>query len=171
MAQEETPKQPISISQARSRREASPKISDTTIDDLKQALAEVVDAQVSAKIGRLETSINRIMDHIDAVVRGEAEDSALRVTTDSNAADLALSKIELFPEDYYIHTSKDLAEKLEIRLYDVTQIVRKLNLLGDPTYHKTFRLGKSQIPKYSEATYLKLQDALDKGEYPRPPQI
>jgi len=129
-------------------------------------LAEVIDEKVSAKIGRLETSINRMMDHIDAVRRGEVEDSALRVTTDSSAADLALASIDLPSEDYYCYTCDMLAEKLNISRHHVLKIIKVLELRGDKHYHGLIQTGKkSQISKWSEATFIRLKEALESGEY------
>ena len=163
---EAKPKHPLSMSKARSKREASPKI-ETTADEIRQILTEVVDERVTAEISRLKTSINRMMDHIDAIARGEAKDSALRVTTDHSAVDLALAGIELSLEDYYVYTSGELAEKLGVRLYDITQMVRKSRLLGDRHYHKAIKIGKTNaVQKYSEAAYLKLQAILKLEEYP-----
>ena len=170
MAQESEakPKQPISISEARSKREASPKI-ETTADELRQIFTEVVDERVTAEISRLKTSINRIMDHIDAVVRGEAEDSALRVTTDHSAVDLAVAGIELHSEDYYIHTTGDLADRLGVRIHDISKMVKQFDLRGDQKYHKAIRTGKTcEVHKYSDAALQMLEEVLEVGEYAVP---
>jgi hypothetical protein len=170
MAQEPDKQEPIPLSQARSKREGGMRV-DASEDRLRQILAEVIDEKVSAKIGRLETSVNRMMDHIDAVTRGEAEDSALRVTTDQDAADLALAGVKLFQEDYYIYTTCELAELLQVRVHDVSQISKRFGLRGDSMYHKTVKTGrKSEVQKYSEPARARLQEILDAGEYLPPPK-
>lgn len=91
----ETSQQPIPLShghKARARKEGN-RI-EVEEDKLRKLLAEVVDERVAAKITRLETSVNQMMDHMDEVRTGEADDAALRVTTDSTAADLALASIK-----------------------------------------------------------------------------
>lgn len=158
-------KQPVSIAQARSARAANSKI-ETTSDEIRKIMTEVVDERLAARISRLETSINRIADHIDAVQRGEVEDSALRVTTDHSAVDLALAGVQVSPEDYYQYTSGTLAEKLEVRLYDVTQMVKRFALRDNSNYHKAIKTGKTcEVHKYSEAAFLKLKEILESGQY------
>jgi len=172
MAQDLEPNrnQPIPLSQARSKRDTGIRL-DVPEDRLRQVLAEVIDEKVSAKIGRLETSINRMMNHIDAVTSGEIEDSALRVTTDQSATDLALAGVNIYPEDYYSYITSQLAEILNVRTYDVTQMVKKLGLRNDSRYHKTIRTGReSGVQKYSEVTLTRLREALDTGEYAAPNQ-
>lgn len=165
MVQESETSRPIPISQARSKRELSPKI-ETTSDELRQVLSEIIDQQVAAKITRLETSIDRMLNHIDAVARGEAEDSALRVTTDYDAADLASVTVELPPEDFYRYTCDLLAEKLGVRRHDVLKMIEDFGLRGDKHYHRLIQTGrKSQISKWSDAAYVKLKEALESGEY------
>ncbi|BAS57917.1 hypothetical protein NIES2135_27020 [Leptolyngbya boryana NIES-2135] len=164
MPQEDAPK-PIPISQARSKREASPKI-ETTTDEMRQVIAEVLEQGLAAKITRLEVSINRMMDHIEGVKNGTAEDAALRVTTDSSATDLALAKVTLASEEYYIYTSAELAEKLNVRLHDVQQMGRVLGLKNDNQYHKAVKTGKkTEVQKYSEAALLRMKEALASREY------
>lgn len=167
MEQEESPKT-ISISQARSKRESSPKI-ETTADELRQIFTDVVDQQLTAKIARLETSINRMIDHIEAVKSGTAEDAALRVTTDQDATDLALAKINLPREDYYPYTCGLLASKLKVRNHDVVKMVGLLNMREDKKYHSLIQTGNSShVSKWSEAAYVRLREALQSGEYEVP---
>jgi len=168
MGQEESPNQPIPISHARTKRESSPKL-EIASEELRQILAEVVDQQVSAKITRLETSINRMMDHIEAVRSGDTEDSALRVTADEGATDLALAKISLPSEDYYPYTCDVLAEKLSVRRHDVLQMIKLLSLRDNKKYHGLLQTGKSsKISRWSEAAFSRMRGALDLGEYCKP---
>ena len=72
-------------------------------------------------------------------------------------------------EDLYPYLCQDLAEKLEIRSYDVTQMIKKLGLRNNPKYHAVIMAGRiKKVQKWSEATYQRLKQALDSGEYPRP---
>lgn len=112
-----------------------------------------------------------MMEHFEAVKQGEVEDAALRVTTDHQAADLALAAVGLHPEDYYIYTCGLLAEKLSIRSYDVQQMVKKLKLRDDRRYHKTISTGKTgAVQKYSEEALIRIGQALKTGEYVLPTQ-
>ncbi|UBF27477.1 hypothetical protein K9N68_05895 [Kovacikia minuta CCNUW1] len=162
--------QPIPLSQAHAKRRESQRI-ETTEDQLEAVVSRVVDRAVTAKIVRLENSINLMMAHFEAVKRGEVEDSALRVTTDHQASDLALAAVGLCPEDYYIYTCGLLAEKLNVRSYDVQQMIKKLKLQGDRRYHKSISTGKtSEVQKYSEEALIRMKQALETGEYSLPGQ-
>jgi DNA-directed RNA polymerase subunit H (RpoH/RPB5) len=107
-----------------------------------------------------------MIDHIESVRSGESNDSALRVTTDSDATDIALANISLNSEDYLIYTTNDIAEKLNIVIYDVVQIVKKSNIKGDSKYHRKIKIGKSNyVEKYSEQAFRKIRELLDSDQY------
>jgi hypothetical protein len=132
-------------------------------DRLREILGEVIDQQVSDKIRRLETSINRMVDHFEAVRCGEAEDSSLRVTTDMSAADLAIAAISLPSEDFYIYTTEMLADQLVIKPYIVQKLIKQLDLKGKSEYHRIIKTGKSEksrVHKYSDAALQRLKDAM-----------
>jgi hypothetical protein len=157
-------KQPTPISKARAIRASSPKI-ETTSAELRQILSEVVDQKVAAKITRLEKSINRMMDHIESVRSGDAQDSALRVTTDNEATDLALANINLPLEEYYPYTCDLLAEKLGIKRYQALTMIKNLKLRGVEKYHTEMASGKkSKISKWSNEAYYVLKKHLVSGD-------
>lgn len=118
------------LSHARLNRKSSNHPIETTEDRLREILSEVVDERLTAKIERLETSFNRVVNQFEAVRNGEAEDAALRVTTDLDATDIVLSGINLAKEQYYSYTCGRLAELLCIRKYDVTNMIKRLGLRG-----------------------------------------
>ncbi len=156
----------IPLSEARSKRRGANSRIETTEEQLRTVLSEVVQQHVAAKITRLETSINRMVDQFEAVHNGEADAAALRVTTDHEAVDLASVSIDIPTEDYYIYTCGGLADKLQIRPYDVQKMVKILELRGNLKYHKPVRTGKKGVThKWSEETFLKLREALESGKY------
>ena len=109
------------------------------------------------------------MDQFDGVKNGNAEDAALRVTTDSECSDLALISVDVAKEELYPYTCGILAKKLKLRKHDVLQMIKRFNLRNDEKYHHSFKISiKSEVQKWSEAAYQKLKQALDSGEYPRP---
>lgn len=62
-----------------------------------------------------------------------------------------------------------LAEKLDLRNHDVIQMAKKFELRNSGNYHYSCKIRlTSQVSKWSEATYQRLKEALDSGEYPRP---
>lgn len=157
--------QPIPLSEAWFNRRANSRI-ETTEEQLRTILSEVVQEHVAAKITRLETSINRMVDQFEAVHNGEADVAALRVTTDHEAVDLASVGINIPTEDYYIYTYGELADKLQVCSYDVQKVVRVFKLLNNPKYHKLIRTGrKSTVHKWSEETFLRLRKALESTEF------
>jgi hypothetical protein len=162
----------ISLSEARAKRRSDRKI-EVAPDELKQMLRatifEAIDDCVAQKLARMEYSMNRIAEQFEAVRNGEAEDAALRVTTDQEATDLALAGIDIPAEDYYVHTCGALAETLGVRLYDVTKMTKTLGLRGDVRYHRSISTGRtSYVQKWSDDALRRLREALDSGEYPRP---
>lgn len=101
---------------------------------------------------------------IEGVINGERKDAALRITTDSQAADLALASVSLPKEELYPYTCGMLANKLDLRNHDVVQMIKKLDLRKDDKYHYSFKIGeKSEVQKWSEATDNRLHEALDIG--------
>ena len=121
-------------------------------------ITEVVNEEVSSKITRLENSINKIVTHIEAVKNGNAEDAALRVTTDSDASDLALANITVSKEEMYPYFCQTLADKLDIRKYDVLQIIKEFELRNDEKYHLEVKQSEnSTVTKWSEDAYKKLK--------------
>jgi len=148
------------LSQARSsRKNANPAI-ETTEDRLREILTDVVDERLAAKLSRLENSVNRMADQFEAIRTGEAKDAALRVTTDLEATDLALSSINLPKEQCFPYSCADLAEKLGVRNHDIVKMIKELNLRNDEKYHLEISSGKtSKIQKWSEAAFQKLKEA------------
>lgn len=150
-----------------------------TEEKLKEVLSSVIDNKLEiqnqalvVRLSRIENSINRMVQQFESIRSGESKDAALRVTTESDAADLALAST-LPSEDLYPYTCSMLGEKLGVRNHDITQMIKSLNLRGNGKYHYIFKTGsKSSIPKWSEETYLKLKKELDSNEYksakPRP---
>lgn len=146
------------LSQARLNRKSATHAIEIHEDRLREILSAVVDERLSAKIDRLETSIDRMVNQFEAVRTGESEDADLRVTTDLNAADIALSGIHLPKEEYYPYSCSDLAEILGLCNYDVTSIIKRLNLRNDIKYHICISTGKkAKVNKWSEATLQKLK--------------
>jgi hypothetical protein len=147
------------LSQARSNRKNTNQAIETTEDRLREILIDVVDDRLTAKLNRLETSINRMINQFDAVRTGEAKDAALRVTTDLEATDIALSSISLPKEQCFPYSCADLAEKLGVRIYDITTKIKELNLRGDEKFHLEISIGKtSKTHKWSEAALQKLKE-------------
>ncbi len=150
------------LSQARLNRKSSNLPIETTEDRLREILSEVVDQRLNAKISRLETSFELMVSQFEAVRNGEAEDAALRVTTNLEVADIALSGINLAKEKYYPHTCSYLAEILGIRNHDVTKMIKELGLRGDAKFHYCITTGKTgKVHKWSEATLHKLKEKLN----------
>ena len=145
------------LSQARLNRKSSNYPIETTEDKLREILSQVIDD----KLFRLETSMNRMVSQFEAVRSGEAEDAALRVTTNMDVADIAITAINLPKEDYYPHTCSYIAEILGIRKHDVVKIIKELGLRDDPKYHICIPTGKTaKVHKWSEATLHKLKEQL-----------
>lgn len=131
-------------------------------DRLRDILSSVVDEQVTQKITRLENSVNRMIGQFEAVRIGKAEDAALRVTTNLDNTDIALSGINLPKEEFYPYTCGYLAEVLRVRRYDVTKTIKELGLRDDPKYHISISTGQtSKISKWSEAALQKLRETLE----------
>lgn len=152
------------LSHARLNRKSTNHSIETTEDRLREILSEVVDDRLTAKIERLETSINRVVSQFEAVRNGEAEDADLRVTTDLNATDLVLSGINLAKEEYYPYTCSYLAETLGVRNYDVTKMIKNLGLRDDTKYHICISTGKTgKANKWSEETLQKLKETLNQN--------
>lgn len=149
------------LSQARLNRKSSNYQIETTEDRLREILSEVIDG----KLFRLETSMNRMVSQFEAVRNGEAEDAALRVTTDLEAADIALSGINLPKEQYYSYSCSQIAEILCLDNHKVIKIIQELGLRGDPKYHIRISTGKkSTINKWSAATLQKLKQHLNSNQ-------
>ena len=171
MSEESHLSQPIPLSQAQKLRRLNYNHSDK-IEISEKRLIElmtgVINREVSSKIARLENSINKMVLQFEGVKNENSEDAALRFTTDSEASDLAVASV-IPKEDLYSYLCQDLAEKLEIRKYDVIQMIKKLKLRNNDKYHLYVKYGvKNGIHKWSEATYQRLKQALESGEYPRP---
>ena len=149
------------LSQALLKRKSSNHLIETSEDRLREILSEVVDERITAKFVRLENTLNRMAGQFEAVRNGEAEDAALRVTTDLTATDIAITGINLSKEQYYPYTCSDLAEVLNVRNYDVTQTIRELELRNNINYHICINTGKTgKVHKWSEAALEKLREAL-----------
>lgn len=86
------------LSSALSRRRENSRI-QTTEQQLRDILEDVVQEQVSAKISRLECSINRMISQFEGIHNGDASDAELRVTTDRDAVDLASVSLEIPTDD------------------------------------------------------------------------
>lgn len=165
--------QPIPLSQAKKNRREDDRSNRLEISEarLRAIMSEVVDEKVTSKIMRLENSINKMMTQFEGVINGDSKDAALRITTDSQASDLALANVSLPKEELYPYTCGMLANKLGLRNHDIVQMIKKLNLRNDDKYHHSFKTGeKSEVQKWSEATYNRLQEALHTGEY-LPPNL
>lgn len=96
----------------------------------------------------------------------KAENSALRVTTDASASDLALAHVSFNPEDYYKYTTAQLAEQLSIKMYDVTKIIQQAQIKQNPKFHTELITGKKgRCQKYSDEALAYLRDYLKNGNY------
>ena len=171
MPEENSISQPIPLSQAKKIRRSTNNNDKIEVSEvrLRTIMSEVVNEEVSSKIARLENSIDRLANQFEGYRNGNPEDAALRVTTDSQASDLALASIDVAKEELYPYTCGMLAEKLKLRKHDVVQMIKKFNLRNDDKYHHSFKIGiKSEVQKWSETAYQRLKQALDSGEYPRP---
>jgi hypothetical protein len=157
----------IPLSQARLNRENNDMI-EVSEDKLRNILTEVVDERLANKLTRLENSINRVVGQFESLASGEKEDAALKVTTELDDPDIALSKISLSKEEYYPYACAQLAEKLNVRSYDVIAMLKLFKLRDNHRYHICISTGKKgKVHKYSETTYKRLCEALDSGEYPK----
>ena len=155
----------IPLSQARLNRENNDMI-EVSEDKLRNILAEVVDERLTNKLTRLENSINKIIGQFESLANGETEDAALKVTTELDDPDIALSKISLSQEEYYPYVCAQLAEKLSVRPHDVLAMIKHFKLRDNRRYHICISTGKKgKIHKWSETTYKRLREALDSGEY------
>ncbi len=113
----------IPLSQALLNRESNDMI-EVSEDKLRNILAEVVDERLTNKLTRLENSINKVVGQFESLANGETEDAALKVTTELDDPDIALSKISLPKEDYYPYSCAQLAEKLSVRSHDVVAMIK-----------------------------------------------
>lgn len=153
------------LSQARLNRKSSNYQIETTEDKLREILSDVIDQRLTAKLSRLETSMNRMVSQFEAVRNGEAEDATLRVTTDLEARDIALSGINLPKEQYYSYSCSQIAEILCLGNHKVIKMIQELGLRGDPKYHIRISTGKkSTINKWSDATVQKLKEHLNSNQ-------
>ncbi|WP_271253214.1 hypothetical protein [Pseudanabaena sp. Chao 1811] len=135
---------------------------ETSPTELEQILTRVVNKEVTKKIVRLEKSIDRMVSQFQAIQSGESEDAALRVTTDLESADIALASVQIKSEDYYTHTCGMIAEKFSISKNQVLNLIKKLELRGNSSYHKQFQTGaKSFVHKYSEEALAKIKKEID----------
>lgn len=108
--------------------------SSTPVDDkpvtestMREVFSETV-GPLLIEVRQLKESVNRMADQFEAIRNGESEDAALRVTTDSEATDIALASVELSKELNYPYTCNQLADKLGVRPYDVKQMIRSFSL-------------------------------------------
>lgn len=137
-----------------------------TTESLKEILSEYVSKPLVARLTRLETSFERMAKQFEAIRTGKAEDAALRVTTDRDAADLALAEISVSKEEYYPYTCILLADKLGVTPHVVQKVIKKLGLRGDAKYNIAISTGrKSEIQKWSEEALQKIEEALLKDEH------
>lgn len=133
-----------------------------TETDLEEMLIRVVNKEVTDKIVRLEKSIDRMVAQFKAIQNGDSEDAALRVTTDLESADLALASVQIKPEDYYTHTCGMIADKFSISKNQVLNLIKKLELRGNISYHKKIQIGaNSFVHKYSEEALVKIKKEID----------
>jgi outer membrane murein-binding lipoprotein Lpp len=120
---------------------------------------------LSSKVTRLENSISLMQTQFEAIKNGEADDAALRVTTDETAAvDIASMRAEIYKEDWYIYTTGHLADKLGISLNKTVQIIKICLLKGEPKYHTEISTGRSdtsKVQKYSEDALIRLKQELN----------
>ncbi|MGF1539314.1 MAG: hypothetical protein ACFCU5_02510 [Pleurocapsa sp.] len=148
------------LSQANLNRKSHVNISGITENQLREILSSVIDERVTAQLTRLENSMNRMANQFESIRNGDSKDAALRVTTDLENADIALGSINLPKEEYYPYTCTTLADALEIRVYDVTQKIKELNLRNDIKYHMCISTGRTgKTHKYSEAALQKLKES------------
>jgi len=140
---------------------------DANLGELSEAvLRKVLEEVITPKFSRLETSINRMASQFEAIRNGEAEDAALRVTTDLSDTDIALASIEMYPEDYYKYSCGELSDKLNVRPHDVTAMIKLYGLRDNPQYYRKLSSGKkSHIIKWSDNAYWKLREVLDSCNY------
>ena len=82
------------MSQAYAKRRENIRI-ETSTTELEEVLTRVFNKQVTEKIVRLEKSVDRMVSQFESIQNGEAEDAALRVTTDTDSTDIALANIQL----------------------------------------------------------------------------
>jgi hypothetical protein len=147
------------LSQARLNRKTSSPMIEVSEDRLRDILSSVVSEQLTQKLTRLENSVNKMVSQFEAVRNGSSEDAALRVTTNLDNTDIALTAINLPKEEYYPYTCANLAELLNIRNHDVLQKIKILNLRDNPIYHMRISTGrKGFINKWSEATLEELKE-------------
>jgi len=186
MSQESNKVVPLSQANNRKPDASQSSISDTDLAKIGAVIEKKLDSQnsefarvneelrreFSSKFGRLEKSMNLIACQFEAMRTGESEDASLRVTTDSSASDLALAEVKINSEDYYTYVASLLAEKLNVRIHDITNMVKMFKIKDNPDYHKKISTGKkSHTNKFSEEAYLRLKQAIDSGEYsPKPPK-
>jgi hypothetical protein len=143
----------IPLSQARLNRENDDMI-EVSADKLRNILAEVVDERLTSKFTRLENSLNKVVGQFESLANGETEDAALKVTTELDDPDIALSKISLSKEEYYPYACAQLAEKLSVRSHDVVAMIKLFKLRDNHRYHICISTGKkSKTHKWSETTY------------------
>ncbi|MEH2156522.1 hypothetical protein [Nostoc sp.] len=135
---------------------------------LREVLSDFANDFLVAKFKRLENSLNKLAEQFEAIHNGTSEDASLRVTTDPDAADIAIASIQLPKEHFYPYTCKNMAEILQVRQHDVLQMIKNLNLRNDPEYNINISVGKSGINKWSQKTLLRLEQALKSGEYKLP---
>ena len=140
MSEESRLSQPIPLSHAKKNRRANDNNDNINFSEarLKEILNETVYEPLVTRITRLEKSMNLTANQFEGFKNGNSEDAALRITTDSEASDLALASV-VPQEDLYPYLCQDLAEKLEIRSYDVTQMIKKLGLRNNPKYSITYQ--------------------------------
>lgn len=149
------------LSSALSRRRENSRI-QTTEQQLRDIFEDVVQEHVSAKITRLESSINRMISQFEGIHNGDASDAALRVTTDHDAVDLASVAIEIPTEDYYKYTCSDLSERLGTASHILLQKIKNLNLRHNLKYHKSIKTGRvGQVQKWSEEALVLLKRELE----------
>jgi hypothetical protein len=161
MMEKPTDNRAVPISNARSARIHSDKKIETTPEELKELLLQVVSSEVSEKISRLQTSMDRVVEQFEVYRSGKSDEAALMVTTDSTATDIASANINLPVEEYYPYTAGMLAEKLGINRHQVVEQIKLQELRGDPRYHIAIAAGpKSSIQKWSEETYKKLKSSI-----------
>jgi hypothetical protein len=171
MPLDSSPEKVTPLSNARSiRKEGLPEdrpVTESKLLELFQQFVTPLSSQIcdlSGKVTRLENSISLMQTQFEAIKNGDAEDAALHVTTDQDAAvDIASIKAEIHKEDWYIYTTGLLADKLGTSNYRTSKMIQSLSLKGNSEYHTGIVTGRSEtsiVHKYSEAAFVRLSQEL-----------
>jgi DNA-binding MarR family transcriptional regulator len=135
--------------------------------EMLQEFSSDINNSLAGQVKRLNNSVNRMLKHYESVCTGE-EEPVLHVTTDSENADLAVASMQMHLDLYYVYIAKQLAEHLNVRSYDVQQMIKALGMKGDRRYHWPMPVGKMTVHKYSSEALSRLKIALQTKEYVLP---